>query len=100
MNCPYCGSSQTRVAETRDVMNGSQKRRYRKCMSCGDRFVTYEKVEEKMSPRDKYGLIERLNKYHKGATMDFPDDIKNILDAYHKGVIAQIVDETEEELRL
>ena len=97
MNCPYCGSSQTRVAETRDVMCGKQKRRYRKCMSCGERFVTYEKVEEKMSVKDKYGLVARLNKYHEGAVIGFDPELKKLFDAYFKGVVAEITYDPEDE---
>ena len=101
MNCPYCGSSQTRVAETRDVMSGKQKRRYRKCMSCGERFVIYEKVDEKMSIKDRYGLVERLTKYHDGAVIGFSTETRKLFDAYFKGVVAEITyDPRDEDIKL
>lgn len=53
MNCPYCGSTQTKVVETRDILDGTQKRRYRKCITCGKRFVTYEKVVERQNDISK-----------------------------------------------
>lgn len=47
MNCPYCGSNQTIVRETRDVKEGEEKRRYRQCLACRKRFTTFESVRDK-----------------------------------------------------
>lgn len=45
MKCPYCGSNQTEVVETRDNDDIGTIRRRRSCLSCGKRFTTYERVE-------------------------------------------------------
>lgn len=45
MLCPYCGSSQTAVLESRDSEDGAVTRRRRKCQRCDKRFTTYERVE-------------------------------------------------------
>lgn len=47
MRCPYCGSIDDKVVESRTMVNGESIRRRRECLSCGYRFTSYEKVEEK-----------------------------------------------------
>lgn len=46
MNCPYCGSGDSRVVDSRDTESKEAIRRRRECMACGQRFTTYEKIEE------------------------------------------------------
>jgi len=46
MNCPFCGDSDNRVVDSRDVRSGSEVRRRRECSECGKRFTTYERVDE------------------------------------------------------
>src|SRR5581483_4654603 len=43
MNCPFCGSSDSRVTDSRTLEGGVRRRR--ECLSCGRRFTTVEKVE-------------------------------------------------------
>ena len=45
MKCPYCGSEETRVTDSRPVEESNSIRRRRQCDSCGRRFTTYEKIE-------------------------------------------------------
>ena len=45
MKCPYCGSEETRVTDSRPVEERNSIRRRRQCDSCGKRFTTYEKIE-------------------------------------------------------
>ena len=45
MKCPYCGSEETRVTDSRPVEESKSIRRRRQCDSCGKRFTTYEKIE-------------------------------------------------------
>ena len=47
MRCPYCGSLDDRVIESRAMANGENIRRRRECLSCGYRFTSYERLEEK-----------------------------------------------------
>ena len=46
MNCPFCGDSDNRVVDSREVRSGSEIRRRRECSECGKRFTTYERVDE------------------------------------------------------
>lgn len=45
MKCPYCGSDDTRVIDSRPADDNNSIRRRRLCDGCGKRFTTYEKVE-------------------------------------------------------
>jgi transcriptional repressor NrdR len=46
MNCPYCGYQDSRVIDSRETESKEAIRRRRECASCGQRFTTYEKIEE------------------------------------------------------
>ena len=45
MRCPYCGSENSRVVDSRPAEENNAIRRRRACDVCGKRFTTYEKVE-------------------------------------------------------
>jgi len=45
MRCPYCGSTDDKVVDSRSTRDGSAIRRRRECIDCGRRFTTYEKIE-------------------------------------------------------
>lgn len=46
MKCPYCGTEEDKVLESRPSSDGTSTRRRRECLSCGGRFTSYERVEE------------------------------------------------------
>jgi transcriptional repressor NrdR len=46
VNCPYCGFVDSKVIDSRDTESREAVRRRRECVSCGQRFTTYEKIEE------------------------------------------------------
>lgn len=45
MNCPFCGSANTRVVDKRDNNEINVTRRRRECETCEKRFTTYERIE-------------------------------------------------------
>ncbi len=45
MHCPYCGASDTKVNDSRLISEGQQVRRRRECVSCHERFTTFEAAE-------------------------------------------------------
>ena len=47
MRCPFCGSIDDKVIESRTMANGESIRRRRECITCGFRFTSYEHIEEK-----------------------------------------------------
>ena len=46
MHCPFCQFESTRVVDSRLTDPGDAVRRRRECAGCGNRFTTYERVEE------------------------------------------------------
>ncbi len=45
MKCPFCGSGDTQVIDSRVSEPGDSIRRRRRCLACQKRFTTYETVE-------------------------------------------------------
>ena len=45
MKCPFCGKENTKVIDSRPTDDNTSIRRRRKCLKCGKRFTTYEKLE-------------------------------------------------------
>ena len=45
MKCPYCGSTESEVVETRASEDVDTIRRRRECLECKKRFTTYERIE-------------------------------------------------------
>ncbi|MBQ5431569.1 MAG: transcriptional repressor NrdR [Lachnospiraceae bacterium] len=95
MKCPYCGSDNTRVIDSRPADDNASIRRRRLCDDCNKRFTTYEKVEtipliviKKDMGREQYDRT----KIEKG-----------ILSACHKRPVSameitKLVDEVETEI--
>ena len=45
MRCPFCGSENTSVKDSRSAEDDTAVRRRRVCESCGARFTTFERVQ-------------------------------------------------------
>jgi transcriptional repressor NrdR len=45
MRCPFCEAEDTRVIDSRLASDGDQVRRRRECLTCNERFTTYETAE-------------------------------------------------------
>ena len=50
LHCPFCSEIDTKVIDSRLVADGGQVRRRRECLSCHERFTTFE-VAELLLPR-------------------------------------------------
>ncbi|MEZ5923663.1 MAG: transcriptional regulator NrdR [Hyphomicrobiaceae bacterium] len=61
MRCPYCGSGDTQVKDSRSTEDDSAIRRRRQCEACGGRFTTFERVQ----------LRELMVKKRSGRTVAF-----------------------------
>ena len=72
MFCPFCTHEETKVVDSRLVANGSQIKRRRECLNCGERFSPYEEAElvmpriiksnERRAPFDEEKLRAVLHK--------------------------------------
>ncbi|MES2626469.1 MAG: transcriptional regulator NrdR [Pseudomonadota bacterium] len=45
MHCPFCNALDTKVIDSRLVAEGNQVRRRRECVTCEERFTTFESAE-------------------------------------------------------
>ena len=45
MHCPFCEALDTKVIDSRLIAEGAEVRRRRECLTCGDRFTTFERAE-------------------------------------------------------
>lgn len=50
MHCPFCGTKDTKVIDSRLISEGQQVRRRRECVACSERYTTFE-VAELLMPR-------------------------------------------------
>lgn len=96
MKCPYCGSKETEVVETRDSEDLETIRRRRACRTCDKRFTTYERVETiTIVVIKKEGKREQFNRDKlKGGILKASEKTTVALDT-----IERIVAEVERELR-
>ncbi|HPF35270.1 transcriptional repressor NrdR [bacterium] len=46
MRCPRCDAEDDRVVDSRAARDGRAVRRRRECLQCGERFTTFEAVEQ------------------------------------------------------
>jgi transcriptional repressor NrdR len=49
VRCPSCGAEESRVTDSRELDDSIRRRR--ECLSCGQRFTTYERVDRLRCPR-------------------------------------------------
>ena len=88
MFCPFCTHEETKVVDSRLVANGSQIKRRRECINCGERFSTYEEAElvmpriiksnERREPFDEEKLRAGLHKALENRPVS-SDQIENAL---------------------
>ena len=96
MKCPYCGSTESEVVETRTSEDVDTIRRRRECLKCEKRFTTYERIENvNLFVIKKDGKREQFNR----------DKLKSGIvrssekTAVSMEAIEKIVTEVEQELR-
>lgn len=46
MKCPFCENPEDKVIDSRTSKEGDAIRRRRECLKCGQRFTSYERVED------------------------------------------------------
>ena len=103
MRCPYCGSLDTQVKDSRPTDDSSAIRRRRVCPDCGGRFTTFERVQlrdlivVKKSGRrvafDRDKLMRSLGVALRKRPVD-PDRVERMVN----GVVRQLESEGEAEI--
>ncbi|MCK4591665.1 MAG: transcriptional repressor NrdR [Candidatus Latescibacteria bacterium] len=71
MRCPYCGSIDDKVVDSRLIKEERAIRRRRECLGCAKRFTTYEYVEDvplmiikrdnRREPFDRQKLVNKIS---------------------------------------
>lgn len=72
MKCPFCNHADNKVVDSRVSKDASVIRRRRQCLDCGQRFTTYERVEELdtyVIKKDGSREIYDRNKVKKGIVL-------------------------------
>ncbi|MCH8327962.1 MAG: transcriptional repressor NrdR [Candidatus Marinimicrobia bacterium] len=97
MNCPFCGSSESKVVDSRTVNRESSVRRRRECLSCSQRFTTYEYiVSQPLLVIKKSGAREEFDRARIEASMKIacnkrPVPAQDLMDA-----VARVQSQIEE----
>lgn len=93
LKCPICGYTESKVIDSRPSEEGSSIRRRRECLSCQNRFTTYEKIEtlpllvvKKDKTRELFdknkllsGIIKACHKRH--VTMEQMEEVASDIEA-------------------
>ena len=97
MRCAGCGHEDTRVVDSRAAEEGGAIRRRRSCAACGNRFTTFERVEEatltvvkrsgSRCPFDRSNIVRGLSLAAKGRPIE-------------ESVFVAIADSVEDQARL
>ena len=89
MRCPVCGHEEDRVVDSRTAEDGRAIRRRRECEACGNRFTTYERIEQgpllvlkrggAREPFDRNKLIAGIQQACKNRPVS-PESIEALVD--------------------
>ena len=90
MRCPFCGSVDTQVKDSRPTQDQSAIRRRRFCPSCLSRFTTFERVQlreltvvkrnNSRTPFERDKLMRSINIATRKRPVD-PDDLERMVNA-------------------
>lgn len=103
MRCPYCGSSETQVKDSRPTDDNSAIRRRRICSDCTGRFTTFERVQlreltvvkksGKRVPFDRDKLARSFETALRKRNVD-PERIERMIN----GIVRQLESQGESEI--
>ena len=93
MQCPYCGSTQHRVVDSREAVDAIRRRR--QCESCDRRFTTYERAESvrtyivkrngRREPFDREKLLRGLQRAAAKRPIE-PERLDEVVDSIEAAV--------------
>jgi transcriptional repressor NrdR len=103
MRCPYCGSLETQVKDSRPSEDSSAIRRRRVCPDCGGRFTTFERVQlrelmvikksGRRVPFDREKLMRSIQIALRKRPVD-PDRVERMVN----GIVRQLESQGESEI--
>jgi len=90
MRCPFCGTDDTQVKDSRPTEEGAAIRRRRACIGCGQRFTTFERVQlreltvlknnNRREPFDRDKLARSMNIALRKRNIE-PDRVERIINS-------------------
>jgi transcriptional repressor NrdR len=103
MRCPYCGSDDTQVKDSRPSEDNTSIRRRRVCADCGGRFTTFERIQlrelvvlkksGRRVPFDRDKLMRSVQVALRKRPVD-PDRVERMIN----GVVRQLESSGESEI--
>lgn len=97
VRCPRCSGLEDKVVDSRSSEDGSAIRRRRECLSCGQRFTTYERLEEvPLMVVKRSGDREMFDRVKVIAGVEAASKNRPVT----AEVLASLANDVEEELRL
>ena len=58
MKCPFCGTGESKVTDSRSVADTNATRRRRECLGCGRRFTTFETIDLTIQVKKRDGQYQ------------------------------------------
>jgi transcriptional repressor NrdR len=102
MKCPFCGTIEDKVIDSRTSKEGDAIRRRRECLKCGKRFTSYERVEDfvpmvikkdgRREPFDRGKILNGLKKACEKRPISI-ETLEGIIDAIEKKLMGMGVKE-------
>jgi len=102
MKCPFCGTIEDKVIDSRTSKEGDAIRRRRECLKCGKRFTSYERVEDfvpmvikkdgRREPFDRGKILNGLKKACEKRPISI-EMLEGIVDAIEKKLMGMGVKE-------
>jgi transcriptional repressor NrdR len=96
MKCPFCGTLDNRVIDSRLSSGGEVTRRRRECESCGRRYTTYERVEQvlpfvvkkdgRREPFDRMKLLAGLQRACQKRPVS-SEALERLVDTIERGLV-------------
>ncbi len=90
MRCPFCGTDDTQVKDSRPTEESAAIRRRRACQNCGARFTTFERVQlreltvlkqsGKREPLDRDKLVRSMNVALRKRPVD-PERLEHVINS-------------------
>jgi transcriptional repressor NrdR len=95
VHCPQCQAEDTKVVDSRLASEGAAVRRRRRCLTCGYRFTTFERIDEaaltvvksngSIEPFDRSKIVKGIEAATKGRGIS-PEEIEQIAETVEDSV--------------
>lgn len=105
MKCPFCGSSQISVVNSRPTKQNTQVWRRRICSKCGEVFTTHELIDlthliviKKSGEKEKYSRIKLYSGVYNATVSTSPNERPKLVEEIIQEVERQILELRKKEV--